>query len=293
MMKLEDYLKQRYTAATAAAYARDIGIYTGSQKAAHQASHADVVAYIGALRNRYGHQSHTVHRCLAAIKVYYAYLCASGRRKDNPARSIRLRDKKSRDVQLQDLFSEEELERLLEKKEHHQGLSCRNKVLTGLLIYQGLQPGEIEQLQVEDINLEEGTVKVRQTPRTNGRTLGLRGPQVMLLHQYLSDIRPGLLKGAESEILLIGERGNPMSRQDITKHVKRSFKGWRWAGAGRRTVNCQTIRQSVIANLLKKGTDLRVVQVFAGHKWASTTGRYRQSEAEALKSALLKHHPFA
>ena len=58
-------------------------------------------------------------------------------------------------------------------------------------------------------------------------------------------------------------------------------------------VNVARARLSVIANLLKKGTDLRVVQVFAGHKWASTTGRYRQSEAEALKSALLKHHPFA
>jgi hypothetical protein len=33
-----------------------------------------------------------------------------------------------------------------------------------------------------------------------------------------------------------------------------------------KSTNCQTIRQSVITNLLKAGNDLRIVQVFAGHK---------------------------
>jgi len=51
------------------------------------------------------------------------------------------------------------------------------------------------------------------------------------------------------------------------------------------------IRQSVIANLLKKENDTRVVQVFAGHKRASTTLQYKQSELEQLQKAINNFHP--
>ncbi len=58
-----------------------------------------------------------------------------------------------------------------------------------------------------------------------------------------------------------------------------------------RKLNAQTIWQSVIANLLKAGKDLRVVQVFSGHKKPSSTERYRQTGLEELKAAVQKHHP--
>ena len=51
------------------------------------------------------------------------------------------------------------------------------------------------------------------------------------------------------------------------------------------------IRQSVIANLLKKENDTRIVQVFAGHKKASTTIQYKQSELEVLHKAINEYHP--
>ncbi len=51
------------------------------------------------------------------------------------------------------------------------------------------------------------------------------------------------------------------------------------------------IRQSVIAHLLKNGNDLRVVQVFAGHKRASATEGYKQSGLEQLKAIIDKLHP--
>jgi len=56
-------------------------------------------------------------------------------------------------------------------------------------------------------------------------------------------------------------------------------------------LSAKTIRQSVIANLLKTGKDLRMVQAFAGHKKVSSTERYCQTGLEALKLALQKYHP--
>jgi integrase/recombinase XerD len=252
------------------------------------AVYKDILSYIGALRTRYTNAS-TLNRILCSIKAYYDYLCASGQRPDNPAKSILLKDPRSRDIQLQDLFTMEELEVLLNRPERYSNLVSRNKVLMGLLIYQALYPVEMEALRIDDMNLEAGRIRVSGTAKTNGRELSLKPGQILLLYTYLREVRPRLLKGGTSDRLLIGQRGEPMTAEDITKQVKRSGKGL-YPG---RMVNAQTIRQSVIAQLLKEGHSLSVVQAFAGHKYPSTTERYRQSEIDTLKAAIEKYHPIS
>lgn len=285
-MNLQDYLCEQYTPDTASVYGLEIGRYLVSCPGAAMAAYKDILIYIGALRSRYTNGS-TLNRILCSIKAYYDYLCASGQRPDNPAASILLKDQRSRDIQLQDLFTMEELEVLLNRPERYRALESRNKVLISLLIYQALYPTEMELLRIGDINLEAGTVRIRATAKTNGRELSLKPSQILLFYAYIHEVRSRLLNGRACEQLLIGQRGEPMTAEDMTKHVKRSFAGC-YPG---RTVNAQTIRQSVIAHLLKQGHDLSVVQVFAGHKYPSSTERYRQSAIDTLKAAVEAHHP--
>jgi len=156
-----------------------------------------------------------------------------------------------------------------------------------LLVCQALHPGEMEALAVQDINLETGTIYIKATAKTDKRELALKPNQILLFYQYLQEVRESLLKDNRTDRLLISHRGQPMSGEDITKHVKRSGKD---LYPGRR-VNAQTIRQSVIANFLKQGHSLSVVQGFAGHKYPSTTQRYQQNEIETLKEAIEQYHP--
>ncbi len=303
-MNLKEYLQQRYSKATAKAYEKEIENYTGNypkaetegsqtplknnQRCAQKAVYKDITDYLGILRQRYSNPR-TLKRILASIKSYYDFLCHTGKRKDNPAKSIRLRDKVSRDIQLQDLFTPQELETLLNRAERFNDLEYRNKVLISLLIYQALQIRELEALTVNDINLGQGTIYIKATTITNSRELQLKSNQILLFQGYVNETRNRLLrKKMEKPLnLLVGLSGNPMSGEDMTKHITRSYKT-RFTG---RKVNAKTIRQSVISNLLKAGNDLRIVQVFAGHKYPSTTERYKQSNVEALKTALQQHHP--
>lgn len=285
-MTLPEYLKQHYTPDSAKAYQREIEIYNSNYKQADKALYKDILDYIGLLRQRYS-KAATISRIVSSIKVYYDYLCSQEIRNDNLARSIKLKDKQSRDVQLQDLFTTEELEALLNREERYSNLECRNQVLMSLLIYQAMHPQEMEALTVQDINLATGSIYIKSTAKTNSRTLQLKPNQILLLYQYIHEIRPRLLKERSSNALLISIRGQPMKGQDITKHVKRSFIEI----YPERKVNAQTIRQSIIANLLKQGHDLSVVQGFAGHKYPSATQRYRQDDMETLKAAINKYHP--
>jgi integrase/recombinase XerD len=285
-MNIENYLQTHYSPDTSKAYKREIEIYLSNYPTAEKANYAALTNYIGLLRKRYNKAS-TIARIVSSLKVYYNYLCFCGIRNDNPTKAIKLRDKKSRDIQLQDLFTAEELEILLNRKERYTNLDYRNKVLSSLLIYQALHPGEIENLLVENIDLNTGSIYIKPTFKTNSRTLQLKPNQILLFNSYINEIRFKLLNGNASNSLLIGIRGGAMSGEDITKHIKRSFKEL----YPNRKVNAQTIRQSVITNLLKQGHDLSLVQAFAGHKTPSTTERYKQSEIETLKAAVNKYHP--
>lgn len=284
--QLTAYLKKYYTADTAKLYKRDIAIYLSNYPAAATAKYKEVVNYVGLLRTRYS-KAATISRIVSSIKVYYDYVCSEEIRSDNPARSIKLRDQRSRDIQLQDLFTADELEQLMSRKERYSNLDYRNKVLVSLLIYQALLPQEIEALIVDNINLNDGMIYIKATPKTNSRMLQLKPNQVLLFYQYITTIRKNLLQENESNCLLIGIRKEPMMGEEITRHIKRSFK----QHYPNRKVNAQTIKQSVITNLLKLGHDISLVQAFAGHKYPSTTERYKQSEIETLKTAVNKYHP--
>lgn len=287
MSELEQYLSEFYSPETAKAYSREINRFLQENKKAEKAVYKDLIQYIGTLRNRYSN-ANTLNRLIASIKVYYEFLSHTGMRKDNPAKSIRLRDKKCRDIQLQDLFSTEELETLFESKERYLTLEYRNKILASLLIYQALHPNELEAITINDVNLEEGLITVKATPKTNKRELALKTNQIMLFHHYISEIRPKLMKEKETNIFLLGLTGNPMQAEDITKHITRHYKP-RFEG---RKITATTIRQSVICNQLKSGKDLREVQVFAGHKYLSSTEKYKQSDLELLKTEIEKYYPF-
>lgn len=285
-MTVHDYLQAYYTPQTVAAYEREIAFYLSNYPAAAHAAYPDITAYIGGLRKRY-HNAATLTRIVASIKAYYSYLCHSGQREDNPAKSIRLRDQRSRDIQLQDLLTITELEALLHRPECYNRLALRNQVLISLLIYQALQPAAIAAIAVNDVYLEAGRIRIRGSGKTNSRELPLQSNQVLLFYQYMTEARLQLLQGNTCELLLIGQRGQPMQANDIIKHVQRSY-GNRYPG---RVVSAQTIRQGVITHLLQQGHDISRVQGFAGHKYPSATEKYKQNEIETLHAAIHKYHP--
>lgn len=301
-MDLKSYLQKELSPSTAARYERDLQIFffhlkqpgtaTLPAEAAAKAGYKQIMDVIGLLRKKYSNPK-TVNRILAAIKKYYDYLLHTGARKDHPCKSIALRDTRRRSIALQDLFTTQELEHLIECKPKSQKSrkthQIRNKLLLSLLVYQGMARTEISKIEIGDINLEKGTIKARGDERTNGRTLPLRANQVHWIYEYLHKERPQ----GESNKLFIGLRGEPMSSDSLCRILLRYQYLFTPEGAHspERALNSQTIRMSVTRNLLKEGKDIRVVQAYMGHKSPGTTEKYKQSHTEELKAEIQKYHP--
>ena len=284
-----EYLQSKYHPITVTHYLLETNRYLDAVENPETAGYNDILAYIGQLRGK-GYTTDKLLTALLALKQYYHWLIKTGKRKDHPCRYLNLKDKRSKQIQLQDLFSEAELLLLMERKEKYKIIEIKNEVLMSLLIYQGLMTGELCALKVQDINLSEGTVYVKGSGNTNSRTIGLHISQVMLLNKYIHELRPKLLKrkygNAGSDVLLLNWLGTPET-PDIVDNITQSFKHL-FPG---RKLNPTRIRQSVIANLLKKGKDVRVVQVYMGYKSPDTIEKYKQSNIEQLQSGIDKSHP--
>lgn len=287
--KLKAYLRGFLRESTAAAYHYRIVRFIKENPQGASYTYQKLMEYVEILRKNYAPT--TVHAIVAVLKTYYDYLIKTGRRKDNPAGAIRFRDYKNPPVQLQDLFSGEELESLLvPRKEFFTSLTTRNEIILSLLIYQGLKADEIIQLKISDIDLAKARLKVSGTTKTNARVLPLEARQIYLFHTYLEKDRLKLLRFSkkrqpEPDAFLLNKEGAVLQKRRVLDLINYYQK------KTGKNLTPGSIRQSVIANLLNKGTDLRIVQEFAGHKYLDSTEKYKEKGLKALQTAIEKHHP--
>ena len=284
-MKLEDYLSQSLMQSSIKTYIYDIEKYKKHDKNVAKYDYQKLMKYIEILRHT--HAISHIQKIIASIKKYYDYLIEIGKRKDNPARAIRIRDAKENPIQLQDLFTEKEVQILLVPRiERYPFLTKRNKIIMSLLVHQALRIGEIENIKLNDLDLEKATIQIHKTGITNARNLPLKAEQILLLYEFINQDRNKLKTWRDDEnALLLGKLGTPIRNEDVDYLISTYQK------QSKKKLTTTTIRQSVIANLLIKNNDLRIVQHFAGHKSPDTTEKYRQTGLNALKTAIDKLHP--
>ncbi|WP_310556265.1 site-specific integrase [Flavobacterium sp.] len=288
-MTLENYLLKKYKKSSLNPYLCSIRKYFNFiQNRAETATYQDILEYVGHLRKNENLQPKTIKHYLLNVKIYYYYLIEIGKRNDHPCSELYLKDKINRQIAVDTLYTPETLENFLNDTHKDKILQRRNQVIISLLIYQGLTVGEICNLQIEDINLEKAEIYIKSSDKKKSRTLPLQAKQILLFLNYLKEDYPKLIQHIVSEkpikTLITGKlkeevRPNVLNRM-INDHREKSQQ-----------LQPIKIRQSVIANLLKKENDTRIVQVFAGHKRASTTILYKQTELEILQNAINLYHP--
>src|SRR5690606_15093273 len=109
----------------------------------------------------------------------------------NPAINLHL--KGIRQKLPSDIIDFDELENLCQSFETTTNREKRNKIILGLLVYQGVTTEELHKLEPTHLKLKEGKIQVPGNRRRNSRILELKPFQILELHEYLKEIRPTIL----------------------------------------------------------------------------------------------------
>jgi integrase/recombinase XerD len=282
---------------TVGAYRRDLARYAGYLRArgradAGDATGDDVSGFVAALSaSRHGpdpgvaYRPSSVARALAAVRSFHRFLVHEHEVDEDPATAV-VRPKVPRT--LPRALSVEEVQRILDSPAGQTEVVLRDRAMLETLYGAGLRISELVGLDVDDLDLEEGSVRVvGKGDRERLVPLGRYARRA--LEAYLSGGRPALASRSSRGALFLNTRGGRLTRQGCAKllrgHVRR-------AGIDRR-VSPHSLRHSFATHLLEGGADVRVVQELLGHASVATTQIYTLVTQQHLRDVYFTAHPRA
>jgi integrase/recombinase XerD len=278
------------------AYRRDLARYVAftSQRGVHSVEDVDagVVRAFAAATSAatHGPDEHpyrpaSVARTLSAVRSFHRFCLREGVLTDDPSDVLR-RPKLPRS--LPSPLTVEEVGRLLEAPDPVTPAGMRDRALLELLYGSGLRVSELVGLDVDDLDLEDGAVRVlgkggkeREVP------LGRFAREAV--ERYLTRARPTIATARSRGALLLSLRGGRLSRQSVNRLLAAYVRA---VGIDRH-VSPHSLRHSFATHLLEGGADVRVVQELLGHASVATTQIYTLVTEEHLREVYYTSHPRA
>jgi integrase/recombinase XerD len=167
--------------------------------------------------------------------------------------------------------------------------AVRDQALLEFLYGTGARIGEAVGLDVDDLDLELGTVLLHGKGGKD-RIVPVGGFARAAVSAYLVRGRPTFsAAGTGSPALFVNSRGGRLSRQSAWTILRTSAER-----AGLRvTIGPHTLRHSFATHLLDGGADVRVVQELLGHASVTTTQVYTLVTVDRLREVYATSHPRA
>jgi integrase/recombinase XerD len=236
-------------------------------------------AYFLHLRDR-GYSSASVARKIAALRALFQFLRRRGEVASDPTLGLNSPEVKK---PLPRSVADDEVRLLLahcEARDAPEGL--RDYAMLRLLSATGMRVGELVMLDVSDVDLGAGRVRV--VGRGNReRSLPLDEATSGSIRTYLDQARPYLIRNAPGQTaLVVNQRGQRLTRQGFWLIMKGLVRDAGLSAA----ITPHTLRHSFATHRIGQGLDLEELRQLLGHASIATTQIYTQVTRGAAEPAV-------
>ncbi len=286
---------------TVAAYRRDLRRYRAFCRARGLAEpdavgERDVGEFLAALRS--GSDGGAVlsaasaARTVVAVRGFHRFAARDGLATTDPSRGVRPPAAPQR---LPKAIGVDEVARLLEAAgSAGTPKALRDRALLEVLYGTGARISEAVGLDLDDLDLEAGAVRLRGKGGKE-RVVPLGRYAREALGAYLVRGREALLSAgrgpaAPAGAVFVNARGSRLSRQSAWAVLREAAAR---AGLASEHLSPHTLRHSFATHLLDGGADVRVVQELLGHASVATTQIYTQVTIDRLREVYASAHPRA
>ncbi len=229
-----------------------------------------------------GLTNRSINRKLSALKAFYKFLLKTKQIKEDPLikhKALKVSQK------LQVPFSPAEVNQVINDLESADDFeSVRNRLMVELFYSTGMRRAELIELQLNDVDLSNETIKVLGKRNKERYVPLLKNVQETILH-YLS-YREGLEQGA-TDHLFITNKGNKMYPTLVYRVINSYFSNV----SSKIKKSPHVIRHSFATHLLNEGADLNSVKELLGHSSLASTQVYTNSSLSELKKVYNRAHP--
>ncbi len=243
---------------------------------------ADLQQYLG-WRVKERLRASSTSRMLSCLRGFFRYLLREELISEDP---VLLIDSPKKGRALPKTLTEDDVERLLDAPELNDPVHFRDRAMLEVLYATGLRVTELVSLQLFEVNLNQGVVRVMGKGGKE-RLVPLGEEAISWVQRYLVQVRPLLLGENISDVLFPSRRGQMMTRQTFWHRIKHYAL---LAGIDK-PLSPHVMRHAFATHLLNHGADLRVVQMLLGHSDLSTTQIYTHVAQQRLQSLHQQHHP--
>ena len=293
---IEDYIhfiqvERQLSDNTLASYRRDLETYVNFLQEVEAMSdfrkveRTIILRHLEQLRMQ-GKTSRTVARHISSIRSFHQFLLREKRAETDPTVHLEM---PTIEQKLPNILSIEEIEALLMAPNRSKPQGVRDVAMLELLYGSGMRISELIALDLSDIHLTMGFVRVFGKGGKE-RIIPLGKSALSALNHYLNSAR-GQLQGKypKTDAFFINQRGKRLTRQGCWKLMKEHALK---AGI-QHELTPHTLRHSFATHLVENGADLRAVQEMLGHADISTTQIYTHISKTRLSEVYKQFHPRA
>ena len=226
-------------------------------------------------------------RAVVAVRGFHRFALRDGLASTDPAAAVRPPTAAKR---LPKALPVADVERILDAAgAPGTALAARDRALLELLYACGARISEAVGLDVDDLDLEVGEVRL-QGKGGKQRVVPVGEPACAAIDAYLVRSRPVLAAaGSGNAAVFLNARGGRLSRQSAWTVLVRAAER---AGVTAE-VSPHTLRHSFATHLIDGGADVRVVQELLGHASVTTTQVYTLVTVDSLREVYATSHPRA
>jgi integrase/recombinase XerC len=268
----------------------------GEQRPAPELDQIDnltIREFLGSLYEKSNKKS-SAARKLAAIRSFMKFLSAREAIQGNPAKTVA---SPKQEIRLPDFMTIDTVTELVEAPDVGTDAGKRDRAILELLYAAGLRVSELVGLNLGDVSLGEGLVRVVGKGRKERIVpFGSRAAEALSAYFQVratqiksAKTAGGKEKKAAAEAVFINRRGGRLTTRSIgyilDSHMARL--------AERLRVHPHTLRHTFATHMLNAGADLRTIQELLGHESLSTTQKYTHVSVEKLVQVYQSCHPRA
>ena len=185
------------------------------------------------------------------------------------------------------ILSAKEAETVLAVPRVGNAAGLRDRAILETFYSTGMRRMELIGLTVHSIDLERGTVMIRQGKGKKDRMIPIRERAMAWIEKYRDTARPDLVTGRDEGILFLSNLGEAFTPNAMTTLVRNYMEK---SGVGK-PGSCHLFRHTMATLMLENGADIRFIQAMLGHAELSTTQIYTQVSIRHLKAIHTATHP--